>query len=445
MDENNETTQSTILLVDDEANILSSLRRVLRTEPYRILLATDASQALQLMAANTVDLLISDARMPGMDGVSLLTEVQKRWPDCVRIMLTGYADLATSVKAINEGRVYRYISKPWDDGELKLVIKQALAFQYSERERERLETLTREQNQHLQELNTTLEQRVKERTSELQQTADMLDLAYAELKRSYFTATEVFSNLVSLRLGIQRHGNSPMISLVRAFGREYSLDERLCTDLKMSAALYNIGKLTWRDQLINKHSDLLNKDERLHYVQYPVVGESLLMALDPLKAAAKMIRHHQELWSGGGFPDGLLGEAIPLGSRILKLAVDFIELQRGLILERRLTREEAMSYLARYKGKIYDPALCEKFIELCRDKAPDLDESETGSQELTSKQLKPGMVLAKNLLAQSGMLLLNEGKILTEDLIQKLVSFETSEGAKYVVRIRNPKLAQDSK
>lgn len=169
------------------------------------------------------------------------------------------------------------------------------------------------------------------------------------------------------------------------------------------------------------------------------------MALDPLKAAAKMIRHHQELWSGGGFPDGLLGEAIPLGSRILKLAVDFIELQRGLILERRLTREEAMSYLARYKGKIYDPALCEKFIELCRDKAPDLDESETGSQELTSKQLKPGMVLAKNLLAQSGMLLLNEGKILTEDLIQKLVSFETSEGAKYVVRIRNPKLALDRK
>lgn len=442
MVDHDDATKNTVLLVDDEANILSSLRRVLRTEPYRLLLATDATQALQYLDTNAVDLVISDARMPGMDGVSLLTEVQKRWPSCVRIMLTGYADLATSVKAINEGQVYRYISKPWNDDEIKLIIKQALAYQYSERERARLESLTRQQNQHLQELNATLERRVAERTAELQQTADMLDLAYSELTRSYFTATEVFSNLVSLRLGIKRHGNSSIIALVRAFGREYSLEERLCTDLRMAAALYNIGKLTWHDQLINKHSDLLNKDERLHYVQYPVVGESLLMALDPLKGAAKIIRHHQEMWSGGGFPDGLHGDAIPLGSRILKLAIDFIELQRGLILERRVTREEAMSYLRRYSGKFYDPILCEKFVELCQEKSPDLDESEIDTKDYTSKQLKPGMVLAKNLLAQSGMLLLNEGKILTDELIQKLISFEASEGAKYMVRIRSPKFAE---
>ena len=122
---------ATLLLVDDEENILKSLRRLLRHEPYEILIANDAEQALQLLNQKSVDLVISDARMPGMDGATLLTEVQQRWPECVRILLTGQADLSTTIKAINQGRIYRYISKPWDDEELRLTIRQALAFQHS--------------------------------------------------------------------------------------------------------------------------------------------------------------------------------------------------------------------------------------------------------------------------------------------------------------------------
>src|SRR3989338_8572105 len=111
----------TLLLVDDEENILNSLRRVLRGEPYELLLANGGEQALQLMQSQTVDLVISDARMPGMDGATLLTEIQSRWPGCMRILLTGYADLSTTIKAINQGQIYRYISKPWNDDELRLI------------------------------------------------------------------------------------------------------------------------------------------------------------------------------------------------------------------------------------------------------------------------------------------------------------------------------------
>ena len=175
------TSLATLLLVDDEDNILNSLRRVLRNEPYHLLTTGSGEAALDLLEQQPVDLVISDARMPGMDGATLLSEVQQRWPQCLRILLTGYADITTTVKAINEGQIYRYISKPWDDDELRLIIRQALAFQHSERERLRLEALTREQNERLQELNASLEQRVRDRTAELQQTADMLDLAYAEL------------------------------------------------------------------------------------------------------------------------------------------------------------------------------------------------------------------------------------------------------------------------
>jgi len=429
---------ATLLLVDDEENILNSLRRILRSEPYALLTCNDGETALQLMEQQPVDLVISDARMPGMDGASLLAQVQQRWPSCLRILLTGYADLTTTVKAINEGHIYRYISKPWDDNELRLIIRQALAFQHSERERLRLEALTREQNQRLQELNVTLEQRVRDRTAELEQTADMLDLAYAELRKSYVTATEVFANLVGQRLNKDRQTNTQVIALAKAFAEFQQLDESASHDLIMAAALYNIGKLTWDDHLLGRPSDLLYKEERQRYRQYPVIGESLLMTLEPVQDAGLLIRHHQERWDGQGFPDRLAGTAIPLGSRILKLAVDFIELQRGMILERRLNRDEALLLIKKYAGRLYDPELCTHFIELCTSLAPDLVLADASIIALDTRRLEPGMQLARNLHAENGMLLLNEGKPLTRGLIDKLIAFEASEGGHYTLFVRKP-------
>lgn len=429
-------TIASILLVDDEENILNSLRRVLRTEPYRVQIANGGEQALEILRQQPVDLVISDARMPGMDGATLLAEVQKHWPESMRILLTGYADINTTIRAINQGQIYRYISKPWEDEELRLSVRQALAFQHSERERIRLEALTREQNQRLQELNETLEQRVKARTGELEQTADMLDLAYEELKRSYVTATEVFSSLVNQRIARDKQTNAQVIALVRAYAEQHDLGMGPSRDLCMAAALYNIGKLTWDDQLLNSPSDLLYKHDRDRYRQYPGQGENLLMALEPLQDAARLIRHHQERWDGSGFPNRLKGEAIPLGARLLKLAVDFIELQRGLILERRLNRDEALLLINKYSGRLYDPQLCERFISLCTELAPDLTLADPSILALDTRRLEPGMVLARDLHADSGMLLLNAGKPLTRLLIDKLIAFEASEEGQYTLFVR---------
>ena len=184
MDEQLATTspyRPTVLLVDDEESILNSLRRLLRGQPYDVLLAGSGAQALEIMAAQPVDLVMTDARMPAMDGATLLAETHRLYPATSRILLTGYADLTMIIKAINEGQIHRYISKPWNDDELLLILRQSLEHQFSDRERLRLEQLTREQNDQLKALNATLEKRVLSRTSELQQTADMLDLAYDEL------------------------------------------------------------------------------------------------------------------------------------------------------------------------------------------------------------------------------------------------------------------------
>ncbi|WP_300630569.1 HD domain-containing phosphohydrolase [Pseudomonas sp.] len=422
-------TKSAVLLVDDEESILNSLRRLLRSQPYDVVLATSGAQALEIMAARPIDLVMSDARMPGMDGATLLAEVHRLYPGTSRILLTGYADLTTIIKAINDGQIHRYISKPWNDEELQLILQQSL-------EHQRLERLTREQNDQLKALNATLEKRVTARTAELQQTADMLDLAYDELKRSYVTGTEVFSLLANLRLPKDKQTNRALIELIRVCCAAQSIDEASTRDLTMAAALYNIGKLSWSDSMMVSPSDKLHSTDRALYREYPTQSESLLMTLEPMKDAARIIRHHQERWDGSGFPDHLKGDAIPPGSRLLKLAVDFIELQKGLILERHLNSDEALLYIRKYAGRLYDPELVEDFVQACATFLSDVTLGDPSVKVLTTRELEAGMVLARNLNADNGMLLLNAGKVLNLPLVDKLIAFEAMEGAKYSVFIK---------
>jgi response regulator RpfG family c-di-GMP phosphodiesterase len=427
-----------VLLVDDEESILNSLRRLLRGQPYELLLATSGGQALEIMEQHSIDLVMTDARMPNMDGATLLARIHQLYPTTTRILLTGYADMPTIIKAINEGKIHRYISKPWSDEEMLLTLRQSLAHQYSERERQRLEQLTRLQNDQLKSLNITLEKHVAARTAELQQTADMLDLAYEELKHSYVTGTEVFSLLANLRLPPAKQTNRQIIELVRVYCKLHGLDEGTSRDLTMAAALYNIGKLSWTDSMMTAPADLLHHNDRERYRGYPKQSESLLMTLDPMKDAARLILHHQERWDGSGFPDRLKGEAIPFGSRLLKLAVDFIELQRGLILERQMNSDEALVYIRNYAGRLYDPELVEDFIQVCAAYLSDVSLADPSVKVLTTREVAAGMILARNLNADNGMLLLNAGKVLNGPLVEKLIAFEAMEGAKYSIFVKVP-------
>ena len=427
----------TVLLVDDEEPILNSLRRLLRGQPYDVLLATSGEQALAIMAERNIDLVVSDARMPNMDGATLLARIYALYPDTTRILLTGFADLETIVKAINEGQIHRYIAKPWTDEELVLTLRQSLAFQFSERERQRLEQLTQRQNDELKSLNSTLEKRVLARTSELQQTADMLDLAYEELKHSYATGTEVFSLLVNQRLPPDKQTNRKVIDLINVCGDQFGLDEATRRDLSMASALYNIGKLGWSDALINTPADLVTYADKETYRSYPRQSESLLMTLEPMQDATKLILHHQERWDGNGFPAHLKGEAIPYGARLLKLAVDFIELQGGLILERHMSSDEALLYIRKYAGKLYDPSLIDGFAAACAAYLNDAVLNDPRVKAVTTRDLVPGMTLVRNLNADNGMLLLNAGKVINAALIDKLTAFEAMENkAKYSIFVR---------
>lgn len=117
----------TVLFVDDEPHFTSALQRALRHEPYRILTANSAVQALNILDRESVDVVVSDERMPGMSGSEFLAVVRRRHPRTVRILLTGYATLEAAVRAINEGEIYRFLTKPCQAKDLSDIIRQALA------------------------------------------------------------------------------------------------------------------------------------------------------------------------------------------------------------------------------------------------------------------------------------------------------------------------------
>lgn len=118
----------TILFVDDEENILNALVRLFRKEDYEVFTATSGAAGLKILEEKDISLILSDHRMPGMTGVDFLSRAKEISPNSIRIMLTGYADLEASIAAINKGEVYRFISKPWNDEELKLTVKQSLDY-----------------------------------------------------------------------------------------------------------------------------------------------------------------------------------------------------------------------------------------------------------------------------------------------------------------------------
>ncbi len=157
-----------ILFVDDERSVLRSLERLFLEDEYEIITALSGEEGLVILDGTMpVQVVVADYRMPGMNGVDFLKQVHARWPDTIRIVLSGYADTASVVSAVNEGQIYRFIAKPWNTSELKMALDNAIeTYNLNQINRELTERL-QEYNEELQDLNRNLRQRVEEETAEL--------------------------------------------------------------------------------------------------------------------------------------------------------------------------------------------------------------------------------------------------------------------------------------
>ena len=406
-----------VLCVDDEPNILSALRRLLRPSGYRVLVAESGAEGLELMASEQVDLVISDMRMPNMDGAAFLAAVKAGWPDVVRILLTGYADMASTIDAINRGEIFRYVTKPWVDSDMLLTLRQGLERKALEADKRRLEALTQQQNETLRQLNESLEVKVQARTAELQK-------ANERLKNSFLNSIKIFSSLIELRHPALAGHSRRVAAMGRSLALKVGMDAKAAQEVFLAGLLHDIGKIGFPDKLLAKPVRTMAFDERQVYNKHPLAGVHALMAFDELGTAARMIRHHHERYDGQGFPDGARGNDIPLGARVLAVANDFDSLQIGTFSAQQFTPKEAKQIMEKDRGKRYDPLVLDALFELTgAPPAPPLREV-----RLRLSELKPGMVLTRDFVSREGALLLGADHKLDAKLIEKMQAYEASEG-----------------
>jgi response regulator RpfG family c-di-GMP phosphodiesterase len=416
----------TVLCVDDEKNILAALRRLFRAHGYEVLTEESARAGLALLESRAADVVISDMRMPEMDGVEFLEQVRLRSPASMRLLLTGNADVRLILDAVNRGEIYRYITKPWDDHEMLLVVRHALERKAMVEEQQRLEALTQHQNEQLRELNQGLEAKVAARTAELEASND-------KLKRNFLTSIQVFSSIIELR-GANLSGHSRRVAdLARRLARRLDVDARETQQIFIAGLLHNIGKVGFSDAMLEMPVSRMNGDLLGLYRRYPERGEQLLMPLEELREAAALVRSHQERFDGEGFPDRLAGLDIPLGARILALASDFDNLQIGVLAERDLRPDQAAKLVIDSRGKRYDPTVVAAFEELVSGRVP---VEPTNDRALRVHELRPGMRTARDLVRSDGSLLLSADHVLTERMVRQLSDFEKLSGTAFTVYVK---------
>ncbi len=415
-----------ILCVDDEPNIVASLRRLFRGSGYQVTTATSGAQAIAHLEQEPVDLVFSDMRMPGMSGAQLLEQIRERWPKTTRVLLTGYADVGSTIAAINSGEVYRYITKPWDDGEVLATAHQIFERHALEEEKNRLEELLRAKNQALMELNETLEEKVAVRTSELLQLSQ-------KIKKNYLTSIKVFSNLMEWRGG-QLSGHSRRVAdLARRTARAMNMAEADQQDAFIAGLMHDIGQIALPDALLAKPVPKLSDEETAQYRRHTVLGEQALMALDDMQTVSNIIRSHHERHDGLGYPDGLVGEMIPMGACILAVADTYDDLQIGHLSSTPLSAADARSMIARGRGTQFHPEVVDVFLQMLLKAAPVAD---APPRMLRTVQLRPGMALARDLLSSEGAVLLAADHVLTAELIKRLRLREGRDDVEMILPIK---------
>ena len=410
--------RATILFVDDEANILRSLARLFRGRDLKILIAESGESGLKVLSEEQVDLVVSDMRMPNMDGAQFLTKVYEGWPDTERLLLTGYADITATVGAINQGRISRYIAKPWVDDEILGAVENALKLKQLKHEKQELEQQIESQNNELEQLNQTLERKVEQRTKEIHASNE-------RLKSNYVTSIKVFSNLIELRGGALSGHSRRVGELAVKIGTEMKLPRPVLQEILLGSLLHDVGKIGFKDDILSKPLAQMNIEETNMHRSHTKNGQEALEALGDMEKVSLIVRSHHEMWDGSGYPDNLSGERIPLTARIVCVANDYDGLQAGTLTVTRLKPEAAAKMIQMGSGKRYDPVVVRAFERVVFG-----DEIKSHEHIVTASELKVDMVLSRDLFSSDGALLaVANTKLADEETVKRLQEYKNHDNS----------------
>ena len=354
-----------ILIVDDEESILNAFKRILADEDYEIHTASDGMEGLNKLreAQKPFSLIISDQRMPVMNGVQFFSKAKDIFPDAVRILLTGYADTDAIIDAINKGGIHLYFTKPWREEELLVHIKESLSKTELVMENRRLVELTKKQNNDLLELNKTLEDKVKEKTRDLLAQAEELKVSYGKSQMILDGTVKTMSKIVETR-DPYTSGHEAKVAIISCkIAEEMALPKEQIEAIRVAAALHDIGK-------ISVPSEILTKPGHLSDLEMEIIKTHCRVAYDILKTikfpypVAEIILQHHEMMDGSGYPQGLKGDKILMEARIIGTADVIDAMASHRPYRAALGVDVAIKEIVKYKGILYDSTVVDTCLKL---------------------------------------------------------------------------------
>ena len=397
-----------ILVVDDEEIVLTALRIALTHEGYQVVTTSDPARALEELQRQDFSVIIADQSMPGMTGLELLARARQLQPFATRILITAVLSLDIVIEAINQGEIFRFIVKPWLREEFLATVQNAVQRYELICQNAHLQSATQAMNEQLVELTRSLEQQVRLVEQQNRQLAEMNAALERNLARSVALCVHTMQTFYP-SLGDQvRHVGELCAAMADALGLA-AAERRV---LETSAQLYDIGLVGVPRQIIRRWQESpesLGAAERALIEQHPILGQELASFGSGLDSVGQVIRAHHENFDGSGYPDRLVGEAIPWLARLLAVAV--------AAASSRLTRPDTMEQIQRSAGTLYDPEAVRVLLRVWPAVPTARRQRQVGLAEL-----RPGMVLAGDVYAPNGLLLAPEGQQLSATFIEKLLN-----------------------
>jgi len=344
---------SSLLIVDDEQNVLNSLQRELRHEGYTVYLADSAGAGLDLLQEHHIGVVLSDQMMPEMDGVTFLEAVKQHRPDVVRMLLTAHASIDNAMAAINRSRIFSYLTKPWSPEVLKGTIASAFEHYNLTIENKRLQKLTHEQNDQLKLINKHLDNLVRKRTLQLEEAVQegIVMLATAAEAKDDDTGNHIHR--------IQ--------GLTREICIRFRMSAEESEQISFSSIMHDVGKINIPDDILRKKGPLTDEEWAVMKT-HTIAGEKILGRKPFYQTAREIARSHHECWDGSGYPDGLEGESIPLAARIVIVSDVFDALTHTRPYKSAWPRQKALTEMKRLSGRFFDPEILEVFLKVQEDK-----------------------------------------------------------------------------
>ncbi|RLF54205.1 MAG: hypothetical protein DRN37_10525 [Thermoplasmata archaeon] len=374
-----------VLFVDDERNVLDGIQRHLRRK-FSLETALGPQEGLETVKnRGPFAVVISDLRMPVMDGIQFLSRVKELAPDTVRMVLTGNADLENTIQAVNEGQIFRFLTKPCSIDLLAKAISLGID-QY------RLVTAARE-------------------------------LLQKTLKGSIKVINEVISLVNPEAFGRSSRVKRYVTQIAGNLGVPDAWQ------LELAAMLSQIGCVILPQEALNKlyKGESLSAEETQLFDMHPMIASDLLSNIPRLQKVAEIVRYQEKHFDGSGIPrDARQGKAIPLGARILKVVLDFDVLEA-----KGFHKGRALSELKKRLGR-YDPDILAEMEALLGDEARYM------ARDLMVHEFKPGMILDRDVRTEKGKLLISRGQEISPMLLNRLKGFTRTEGIKEPIRVLIP-------